>query len=394
MNVPPAPLNLAGGAGPWGPGAAPQMGMAQRPILIRTAGGPRTRRPYGCKHSKQRGGCHWRKKYFALLCKKTAIRFDFRASAISLLRTIRRRLNYLLSTTVYRCTQGRSPLLAMPKEVKRMLFQKLLGSAIFAVEIKDGKPLKRWIDGDLSLMFANRQLLAEGKVLLRRVATLRICYREATSTPHLLVNLLEHIDPAFLSQVEKLDIQSTSATGWPPPSTIMNDFSVLHGFSLCPVIPGRTIAMMQIREVRILVTQLQILDSPQEIHLLANKSFACGLDIKNSYLKREHASFCAILRRDLSILPRVGLAAPAGFGQIRLQRRWGFQFTDYLDLERTPFDIDSERGRKVQLHLLHAECDIDTGDVRSETWLNNWQIRKRYHYGKAVAQDDWLLVDW
>ena len=173
----------------------------------------------------------------------------------------------------------------------------------------------------------------------------------------------------------------------------MNDFSVLHGFSLCPTIPGRTIAMMNIRKVRILVTQLQPLRSRQEIHLLANKSFACGLDIKNSYLKREHASVIAIMRQNLNS-PRVRFPAQAAQGQLKLQRRWGFRFTDTLDLDEKSYNIDSEEGRKIQLHLLHADCDIDTGDVRSETWLNNWQMRKRYHYGKVGAQNDWLLVDW
>ena len=274
-----------------------------------------------------------------------------------------------------------------------MLFKNLFGSAIFAIEMKDGKPSKGWIDTDLSLMCANRELFVEGRAILRRDTTLRLCFRDATSTNHLLVNLLEHIDPVFLSRVEKLDIRLTSATGWPHSSTTMNDFSVLHGFSLCPVIPGRNIAMMNIREVRILVTQLQPLRSRQEVHLLANKSFACGLDIKNSYLKREHASIVGILRKDLNS-PIVRYGAQAARGQISLQRRWGFRFTDTLDLDETSYDIDSEKGRKAQLHLLHADCDIDTGDVRTETWLNNWQIRKRYHYGKAVAQDDWLLVDW
>ena len=170
MNVPPPPLNLIGGA--W-PGAALQMGMAQRPVLQRTAGNLSTRgRPYGCKHSHQRGGCPWRRKYLALLCKHTAIRFDFRASAISLLTTTHRRLTHFLDTTVYHRTQGRSPLLMMPKEVRWIVFRKSFGSAIFAVGIKDGKPFKRWMDADLSVMCANRELLAEDKALLCRNTTL------------------------------------------------------------------------------------------------------------------------------------------------------------------------------------------------------------------------------
>ena len=222
---------------------------------------------------------------------------------------------------------------------------------------------------------------------------MRLCFREATSSPHLLVSLLEHIDTVFLSKVERLDIHLTSAKGWPPSNSTMNDFSVLHGFSLCPIIPGRPIVMAAVKQVRILVTELQPLTSRQEIHFLANKGFACGLDVKNSFMKKEHDAIVAVLRRDLSTL-RTRIPAQFAGNQIRLQRRWDFRFTDQLNPEERVFDIDSEQGRKAQLHLLHADCDIDTGNVRTETWLNNWQIRKRYHYGKAVAQDDWLLVEW
>ena len=274
-----------------------------------------------------------------------------------------------------------------------MIYDKVFESPVLAVQMKDRKPSKKWINGDLSLVFANRALFTEVKGFLQRNTTMRLCFREATSSPHLLVSLLEHVDPVFLSRLERLDIHLTSAKGWPPSNSTMNDFSVLHGFSLSPIIPGRPIVMASVKQVRILVTQLQPLKSGQEIHFLANKGFACGLDIKNSFIMKEHDAIVAVLRRDMRP-PTTRATTQFGGSQIKLQRRWGFRFTDQLNPEEKDFDIDSEQGRKAQLHLLHADCDLSTGDVRSETWLNNWQIRKRYHYGKAVAQDDWLLVDW